>query len=97
MKVHVIPEMARQFHQLFTRGADYFNSNKKGDFTISDPAENSLQIAMLESGWMMGNITLRGIDLPVRQLKLAIIHCTLDGHYRDVSKRNCLLMVRLLN
>ena len=67
MKVHAIPEMARQFHQLFTRGADYFNSNKKGDFTISDPAENSLQIAMLESGWMMGNITLRDIDRPSGQ------------------------------
>lgn len=62
MAVHLIPDMAKQFHQLFTRGAEYFSNNKEGEFTISTPSENSLHIAMLESGWMMGSITLRDID-----------------------------------
>jgi len=62
MAVHSIPDMAKQFHQLFTRGAEYFSNNKEGEFTISTPSENSLHIAMLESGWMMGSITLRDID-----------------------------------
>jgi len=62
MAVHSIPDMAKQFHQLFTRGAEYFSNNKEGEFTISTPSENSLHIAMLESGWMMGGITLRDID-----------------------------------
>lgn len=62
MAVHSIPNMAKQFHQLFTRGAEYFSNNKEGGFTISNPSENLLQIAMLESGWMMGGITLRDID-----------------------------------
>jgi len=62
MAVHLIPDMAKQFHQLFTRGAEYFSNNKEGEFTISIPSENSLHIAMLESGWMMGSITLRDID-----------------------------------
>ncbi|MBU9862099.1 P2 family phage major capsid protein [Rahnella aceris] len=62
MAIHSIPDMAKQFHQLFTRGAEYFSNNKEGEFTISIPSENSLHIAMLESGWMMGSITLRDID-----------------------------------
>jgi len=62
MAVHLIPDMAKQFHQLFTRGAEYFSNSKEGEFTISTPSENSLHIAMLESGWMMGSITLRDID-----------------------------------
>ncbi len=62
MAVHLIPDMAKQFHQLFTRGAEYFSNNKEGEFTISTPSENYLHIAMLESGWMMGSITLRDID-----------------------------------
>ncbi len=61
MAVHSIPDMAKQFHQLFTRGAEYFSNNKEGEFTISTPSENLLHIAMLESGWMMGSITLRDI------------------------------------
>lgn len=67
MESHPIPVMAKQFHQHFTRGADYFNSDKTGEFTISNPSENLLNIAMLESGWMMGNITLRDIDRPTGQ------------------------------
>ncbi len=62
MEAHSIPAMARKFHQQFTRGADYFNSDNTGEFSVSDPIENLLRITMLESGWMMRNITVRDID-----------------------------------
>lgn len=62
METHPIHSMAKQFHQHFTRGADYFNRDKTGEFIISEPTESLLRIAMLESAWMMDNITIRDID-----------------------------------
>ncbi|CNB26835.1 P2 family phage major capsid protein [Yersinia ruckeri] len=55
------PAIAGQFHANFVGGIkSRFDSEKS--FSISESAENQLRISMLESGWMMNNITLWDVD-----------------------------------
>ncbi|CQQ39530.1 Major capsid protein [Yersinia enterocolitica] len=55
------PAMAGQFHANFIGGISQAFDNEKS-FSISEPAENQLRISMLESGWMMNNITLLDVE-----------------------------------
>ncbi|ENE2793527.1 major capsid protein, partial [Yersinia enterocolitica] len=55
------PAMAGQFHANFIGGISQAFDNEKS-FSISESAENQLRISMLESGWMMNNITLLDVD-----------------------------------
>ncbi|WP_145556568.1 P2 family phage major capsid protein [Yersinia canariae] len=60
------PAMAGQFHQNFIGNiASRFDNNN--GFSISEPAENQLRVSMLESGWMVNNITLLDVDTPQGQ------------------------------
>jgi len=59
MTSFVKPPAAEAFHMDFLSGAEL--SSSRG-FSISDPSENLLRVSMLESGWMMNNITLADIN-----------------------------------
>lgn len=60
MSLTAKPAAAELFHQNFIRGANYTPGNKKY-FSVSEPSENLLRVAMLESGWLMKNITLSDV------------------------------------
>ncbi|WP_227724398.1 P2 family phage major capsid protein [Yersinia proxima] len=55
------PAMAGQFHANFIGSISQAFDNEKS-FSISEPAENQLRMSMLESGWMMNNITLLDVE-----------------------------------
>lgn len=59
MTAFVIPHAAESFHKNFVRGA---NSRNNNSFSISEPSENLLRVSMMESGWMMNNITLADVS-----------------------------------
>lgn len=49
------PKAAEEFHNYFTRDADYLPGSRA--FTLSGERENIIQLAVLESAWMTGQIT----------------------------------------
>lgn len=57
MHTSVAPEAARTFHANFTRGAHYL-SGASETFMISEPSENLLRVALLESDWLVNRLSL---------------------------------------
>lgn len=58
MTSFIKPPAADAFHMDFVRGAEHSDGRR---FSISDPSENLLRVSMLESGWMMNNITVADV------------------------------------
>lgn len=55
------PDAAANYHKRLTRNVDC-RDGKNRRFALTEPAENILRTTILESGWMIGNITLRDIN-----------------------------------
>jgi P2 family phage major capsid protein len=55
------PDAAERYHKKFTNGVSDNNGGSRS-FSLTATKENTLRAALLESGWMMGNITLRDIN-----------------------------------
>lgn len=61
MHTTIAPEMARTFHANFTRGAHYLSESSES-FTISEPSENLLRVALLESDWLVNKLSLIDVN-----------------------------------
>lgn len=57
------PEAANRYHRNLTIGAD-FKLDSTRLFALPARKENKLRVSLLESSWMMQNITLRDINAP---------------------------------
>lgn len=60
MYVTTIPDVARTFHANFTRGANYLSENSQM-FSISEPSENLLRVAISDASWFMNQLTLTDV------------------------------------
>ncbi|MDC9596858.1 P2 family phage major capsid protein [Xenorhabdus anantnagensis] len=61
MYITAIPEAAKVFHANFTRGANY--QYKHSDtFSISQPSENLLRVAISDSSWFLNKLTLADVS-----------------------------------
>ncbi len=50
------PDAARRYHSKFVSGTNYQESSNRR-FALSKPTENILRSSILESGWLINNIT----------------------------------------
>lgn len=55
------PDAARRYHNKFVTGTNYQEESKRR-FALSEPTENILRTSILESGWLIKNITLRDVN-----------------------------------
>ncbi|EOZ1449215.1 P2 family phage major capsid protein [Enterobacter hormaechei] len=55
------PDAARRYHSKFVSGTNYQESSNRR-FSLSKPTENILRSSILESGWLINNITLRDVN-----------------------------------
>lgn len=55
------PEAARQYHKKFTSGTEHSEDSKRR-FSLTTANENIFCRKILESGWLMENITLRDVN-----------------------------------
>ncbi|PPY25673.1 major capsid protein [Cronobacter sakazakii] len=55
------PDAAARYHKKLTKDTAYREGENRR-FALAAPAENMLRAAILESGWMMSNVTLRDIN-----------------------------------
>lgn len=55
------PDAARRYHSKFVSGTNYQESSNRR-FALSKPTENILRSSILESGWLINNITLRDVN-----------------------------------
>ncbi|MDI9354541.1 P2 family phage major capsid protein, partial [Cronobacter sakazakii] len=55
------PDAAARYHKKLTKDTAYREGENRR-FALAPPAENMLRAAILESGWMMNNITLRDVN-----------------------------------
>ncbi|EMH6404742.1 P2 family phage major capsid protein [Providencia rettgeri] len=61
MYVTTIPDVAMTFHANFTRGANYLSENSQM-FSISEPSENLLRVAISDASWFMNQLTLADVS-----------------------------------
>lgn len=61
MYITAIPDAAKSFHANFTRGANYLSSNSE-TFSISEPSENLLRVAISDSSWFLNQLTLSDVN-----------------------------------
>ncbi len=54
------PDAARRYHNKFVTGTNYQEESNRR-FALSEPTENILRTSILESGWLIKNITLRDV------------------------------------
>lgn len=55
------PDAARRYHNKFVTGTNYQEESNRR-FALSEPTENILRTSILESGWLIKNITLRDVN-----------------------------------
>lgn len=55
------PDAARRYHNKFVTGTNYQEESNRR-FALSEPSENILRTSILESGWLIKNITLRDVN-----------------------------------
>lgn len=61
MYITTIPEVAMAFHANFTRGANYFSENSQ-TFSISEPSEYLLRVAISDASWFISQLTLTDVN-----------------------------------
>ncbi len=54
------PDAARRYHNKIVTGTNYQEESNRR-FALSKPTENILRTSILESGWLIKNITLRDV------------------------------------
>lgn len=89
MTAFVKPHAAELFHQNFVSNARKFGNS----FTISDPSENLLRVAMMQSSWMMEQITIADVAQAVGQAisvgdNSLYTGRALDGRFRNTAPLN---------
>lgn len=55
------PDAARRYHKKFISASDY-KLDQTRRFSLTEPGENILRTSVIESGWLMKNITLRDVN-----------------------------------
>lgn len=55
------PDAARRYHKKFISASDY-KLDPTRRFSLTEPGENILRTSVIESGWLMKNITLRDVN-----------------------------------
>ncbi|EJS4725464.1 P2 family phage major capsid protein, partial [Salmonella enterica] len=55
------PDAARRYHNKFVTGTNYQEESNRR-FALSESTENILRTSILESGWLVKNITLRDVN-----------------------------------
>ena len=55
------PDAARRYHNKFVTGTNYQEESNRR-FALSETTENILRTSILESGWLIKNITLRDVN-----------------------------------
>ncbi|WP_342005359.1 host cell division inhibitor Icd-like protein [Citrobacter sedlakii] len=55
------PDAARRYHNKFVTSTNYQEESNRR-FALSEPTENILRTSILESGWLIKNITLRDVN-----------------------------------
>ncbi|WP_272525595.1 MULTISPECIES: P2 family phage major capsid protein [unclassified Providencia] len=61
MYATTVPNVARDFHANFTRGANYFSKNSK-TFSITNASETLLRVAISDSNWFLNKLTIADVS-----------------------------------